>query len=108
MATIREITSGFPKKYICVRNTNLDAEGLIVSAEIVKVYDTLEAAKENSSEIYRMLKKYPDFDIVYGDYENYINTRRNNPIVRTNIVHNYGDEKLTQSIIDNLIANLRK
>ena len=103
MATIEEITKGFPKKYVCVKDTVLDENNLIVTAEIIRVFDTLEIAKDNASEIRKLMKKYKDFDIVYGDYEDYVNTRRGRKIQnRVTLVDN-GKEKLSQENIDELI-----
>ena len=103
MATIKEITEGFPEKYVCVKNTHLDADNLIITAEIIRVFDTLEIAKDNATEIRNMMKRYTDFDIVYGDYDDYVNTRRGKK--RQNNVNVLGntDDKLSQQQIDTLI-----
>ena len=103
MATIEEITKGFPKKYVCVKNTVLDDENLIVTAEIIRVFDTLEIAKDNASEIRKMMKRYPDFDIVYGDYEDYTNTRRGKKMEHHVGITSFGGDKLSQKEIDELI-----
>lgn len=110
MATIKEITEGFPKKYVCVKNTKLDVDNLIITADIIRVFDTLEIAKDHATEIRNMMKRYIDFDIVYGDYDDYVNTRRGKKIRnRVNVIENNGD-KLSQGQIDTLIQmmGLRK
>ena len=103
MATLKEIVNGFPRKYICVKNTTLDKDNLIVTAEIIRVFDTLEIAKDNATEIRNMMKRYTDFDIVYGDYDDYVNTRRGRKMQNhVNVVENTGD-KLSQTQIDALL-----
>ena len=103
MATLKEIVNGFPRKYICVKNTILDKDNLIVTAEIIRVFDTLEIAKDNATEIRNMMKRYTDFDIVYGDYDDYVNTRRGRKMQNhVNVVENTGD-KLSQTQIDALL-----
>ena len=100
---MKEIIKGFPKKYICVKNTILDKDDLIITAEIIRVFDTLEIAKDHATEIRNMMKQYIDFDIVYGDYEDYVNTRKGKK--RKNhikVMGNAGD-KLSQEQIDVLI-----
>lgn len=103
MVTIKEITNNFPNKYVCVHNTVLDTDNLIVTAEIIRVYDTLEIAKDNASEIRKMMKRYKDFDIVYGNYKDYVNTRKGRKM--DNRIISVGDnkEKLSQEDIDELI-----
>jgi len=73
--TIQEIINFFPKKYICVHNTKRNALQLITEADILCVYDTLRMATENKHMIKRYIRLYPDFDIIYGDYDDYFNTR---------------------------------
>lgn len=102
MATIKEITNGFPKKYVCVKNTVLDEDNLIVTAEIIRVFDTMDIAKDNASEIRKMMKRYKDFDIVYGDYEDYAATRKGKKM-SNHIVADKGSDKLSQDNIDELI-----
>ena len=103
MATIKEITEGFPNKYVCVKNIKLDADNLIITADIIRVFDTLEIAKDHATEIRNMMKRYIDFDIVYGDYDDYVNTRRGKKLQnRMNVIENNGD-KLSQGQIDLLI-----
>ena len=103
MATIKEITEGFPKKYVCVKNTKLDADNLIMTANIIRVFDTLEIAKDHATEIRKMMKRYVDFDILYGDYGDYVHTRRGKKIQnRMNVIKNNGD-KWSQGQIDMLI-----
>jgi len=52
---------------------------------------------DNLSEIKAYKKRYSDFDIVYGDYEDYVSTRRKVVMAKT-------DERLTQEEIDKLLA----
>ena len=56
--TLEQIVKNFKNKYICVQNCKKDENNLIVSADIIKVYDTLEAAKDNASEIRKFMKRY--------------------------------------------------
>ena len=100
MATIEEITNGFPGKYVCVKNTVLDADNLIVTAEIVRVFDTLETAKDYASDIRKMMKLYKDFDIVYGDYEDYVKTRKGKKVMKYVFLPENDKEKLSQESID--------
>lgn len=58
---------------------------------------TLLDAYDNLSEIKAYKKRYSDFDIVYGDYEDYVSTRRKVVMTKT-------DERLTQEEIDKLLA----
>lgn len=52
---------------------------------------------DNLSEIKAYKKRYSDFDIVYGDYEDYVSTRCKVVMAKT-------DERLTQVEIDKLLA----
>lgn len=108
MATIEEITNGFPGKYVCVKNTVLDADNLIVTAEIVRVFDTLETAKDYASDIRKMMKWYKDFDIVYGDYEDYVKTRKGKKVMKYVFLPENNNEKLSQESIDELIRAMLK
>ena len=108
MATIEEITKGFPKKYVCVKNTVLDADSLIITAEIIRVFDTLELAKDNASEIRKMMKRYRDFDSVYGDYEDYVRTRRGKKMENHVSSIENSNDKLSQENIDELVRLLQK
>ena len=103
--TLEEMVKNFKQKYICVKNCKKDTNNLILSADIVKVYDTLELAKDNASEIRRFMKKYSDFDIVYGDLEDYIATRKNKHVS----YHVIDNKKIcTQDEIDFIIGQLKK
>ena len=73
--TIHDIINYFPEKYICVHNTKRNALQLITEADILCVYDTLRIAAENKNMIKRYMQQYPDFDIIYGDYDDYFTTR---------------------------------
>lgn len=72
-------------------------DNLIETATVLKVYPTLLDAYDNLSEIKAYKKRYSDFDIVYGDYEDYVSTRRKVVMTKT-------DERLTQEEIDKLLA----
>lgn len=49
------------------------------------------------------MKRYTDFDIVYGDYNDYVNTRSGKKIRHhVNAIENHND-KLSQEQIDMLI-----
>ena len=73
--TIQDMINFFPKKYICVHNTKRNALSLITEADILCVYDTLRIAYENQNMIKRYMMQYSDFDIIYGDYNDYFDTR---------------------------------
>ena len=73
--TIQDIMYFFPKKYICVHNTKVNALQLITDADVLCVYDSLRIASENQNMIKRYMAQYPDFDIIYGDYDDYFSTR---------------------------------
>ena len=66
----------YPHKYIAVNHICKDDCEIIVGAEILKVYDTLEQCKKSIDEIKFFMKIYKDdFDIIYGDYEDYSKNR---------------------------------
>ena len=79
--TLEEIIHFFPKKYICVHNTKLSQTNIITEADVLCVYDSLRIAAENKNMIKRYIKQYPDFDIIYGDYNDYVSKRSLNPMV---------------------------
>lgn len=74
---LREMIDKYPQQYIAVAYTK---KGI-----------------DNLSEIKAYKKRYSDFDIVYGDYEDYVSTRRKVVMAKT-------DERLTQEEIDKLLA----
>lgn len=103
MVTIKEITNNFSNKYVCVHNTVLDTDNLIITAEIIRVYDTLEIAKDNATEIRKMMRRYKDFDIIYGNLEDYVNTRKGRKMDNYVVPVGNNKEKLSQKNIDELI-----
>lgn len=73
----QQLCERYPGKYIAVNHITKNEDNIIVSAEVLKVYDTLDDCKQNSNEIQFFMKLYKeDFDIVYGDYEDYAFTRK--------------------------------
>ena len=66
----------YPHKYIAVNHICKDDCEIIVGAEILKVYETLDQCKKSIDEIKFFMKVYKgDFDIIYGDYEDYFENR---------------------------------
>lgn len=97
------MVKNFKNKYICVKNCKKDEHNLIISADVIKIYDTLELAKDNASEIRKFMKKYSDFDIVYGDLEDYVSTRKNKNVTYRAIDSN---KMCTQEEIDFIIKQM--
>lgn len=65
-----------PEKYIAINHICKDKHNVIVGAEVLKVYETLEDCKSHTDEIKFYMKLYKDdFDILYGDFYNYLETR---------------------------------
>jgi hypothetical protein len=63
----------YPNKYIAVNHLSKDKHGVIVGADVIKVYDSLEECKKSINEINFLLKIYKnDFDIIYGDFTDYV------------------------------------
>ena len=87
---LREMIDKYPQQYIAVAYTKKGIDNLIETATVLKVYPTLLDAYDNLSDIKAYKKRYSDFDIVYGDYEDYVSTKT--------------DERLTQEEIDKLLA----
>ncbi|MBR4026323.1 MAG: hypothetical protein IKJ01_02025 [Lachnospiraceae bacterium] len=98
--TLEMITKNFAGKYVCVKDCIKDENNLIVSANVLKVYDSLEIAKDNASEIRKFMKKYGDFDIIYGNMEDYVRTRKNKNI---NHIVIDKDKQCSQKEIDAII-----
>ena len=73
--TLNGLMTHFPNKYVCVHNTILDSRSLIKEADILCVFDTLDIATENTHRIRSYMKQYPDFDIIYCNYQDYVSTR---------------------------------
>lgn len=94
--TIKEITTKFPGQYIALIYTKKGIDNLIEEATVLKVYQTIEAAYSNQEEIKAYKKRYSNFDIVYGDYNDYANTRRK-------LVGSKSKSLLSQSDIDKLL-----
>ncbi len=105
--TIEKMTATYSDKYICVKDCIYGFRGydtLIADATVIKVYDTLEIAEMNKGEIKGLIERYRDFDIVYGDLEDYVNTRKD----RHRDISADNGEKLTQKDIDRLISLYKK
>ena len=73
----KQLCDMYPKKYIAINNIIKDKNNIITNAKILKIYDTLDDCKNHIDEI-KFLQKINknDFDIIYGDYEDYLNTRK--------------------------------
>ncbi len=100
--TIEKMVKNYPGKYICVKDCIYGYRGydtLIADATVIKVYDTLEIVQSNAMEIKGLTEKYRDFDIIYGDLEDYVNTRKDK---KRKIGTDTG-EKLSQKDIDRLL-----
>lgn len=66
----------YPEKYIAVNHICKDKHNVIVGAEVLKVYETLEDCKSHTDEIKFYMKLYKDdFDILFGDFYDYLKTR---------------------------------
>lgn len=77
----KQLCAMYPEKYIAVNHLSINDENIITSAEILKVYDTLEDCKKNISEIKFFLNiNKNDFDIIYGDYKDYYSKRKTKTI----------------------------
>lgn len=96
---LKEMINKYPKQYIAVAYVKKGVDNLIQTATVIKVYPTLRHAYESIAEIKSFMSRYNDFDIVYGDYNDYVSTRRKIFVVPDK-------ETLTQDEIDNLIALL--
>lgn len=67
-----------PNMYIAVNHLCKNEQNLIVSAEVLKVYGTLEDCKSHVNELKFYMQLYKDdFDVLYGDFADYLNTRGN-------------------------------
>lgn len=68
----------YPEKYVAINHICKDEHNVIVGAEVLKVYDTLEDCKSHTDEIKFYMKLYKDdFDVIYGDFKDYVETRTN-------------------------------
>ena len=66
----------YPKKYIAVNHICKDDNNVIIGAEILKVYEDMEQCKKFADEIKFFMKVYKtDFDIIYGDFADYLLNR---------------------------------
>lgn len=97
---LKEMIEKYPRQYIAVAHVDKGIDNLIKSAMLVKVYPTLQEAYASKSEIKRFMSRYNDFDIVYGDYEDYTLTRRKMTFVSEK-------ELLSQDEIDEVIELLK-
>ena len=67
----------YPNKYIAVNHICKDDNNVITGAEILKVYEDLEQCKKFADEIKFFMKVYKtDFDIIYGDFADYLRNRK--------------------------------
>lgn len=96
---LKEMINKYPEQYIAVAHVKKGVDNLIQTATVLKVYPSLRDAYTNMKEIKLFMKRYADFDIVYGDYDDYVFTRRKMIVVPDK-------ETLTQEEVDNLIALL--
>lgn len=93
---LKEIIGKYPGQYIAVAYVKKGLDNLIQTATVLKVYATLQEAYDNIREIRLLKSRYSDFDIVYGDYEDYVSVRRKKVILPS-------EDVLTQEQIDSLI-----
>ncbi len=98
---LREMIDRYPEQYIAVAHVKKGIDNLIQTATVLKVYPTLQNAYENVKEIKQFMSRYTDFDIVYGDYSDYVSTRRK-------LVFIPEKDTLTQAEIDDLIELMDK
>lgn len=74
--SVEQLCQMYPEKYIAVKHICKNENNIIVSAEVLKVYDTLEDCKSRVNELQFYMKLYKDdFDVIYGDFKDYIETR---------------------------------
>jgi len=78
----KQLCAMYPNQYIAVNHIQRNDDNLIVGAEIIKVYGTLDDCKQNITEIkfFKGIHK-EDYDIIYGDYEEYVSNRKSIDIV---------------------------
>ena len=105
----QQLCEQYPGKYIAVNHISKNEENIIVSAEVLKVYDTLDACKRNVNEIQFFIKLYKEnFDIIYGDYEDYVNTRKKIVFDAFQTFGAIAFEMANPNYIDELIEALNK
>ncbi len=97
---LREIIDKYPEQYIAVAHVKKGIDNIIQTATVLKVYPTLQNAYQNVKEIKTFIKRYDDFDIVYGDYDDYVSTRRKMIIIPDK-------DRLSQEEIDELISMMK-
>lgn len=97
---LREIIDKYPEQYIAVAHVKKGIDNIIQTATVLKVYPTLQNAYQNVKEIKTFIKRYDDFDIVYGDYDDYVSTRRMMIIIPDK-------DRLSQEEIDELISMMK-
>lgn len=98
---LTELIEKYPGQYIAVAHTQKTLDNIIREATLLTVYPTLRHAEENKKQIQAYMKRYPDFDIVYGDYEDYVSTRRREICLPDS------SEKLSQTDNDQLIEAMK-
>ena len=87
----KQLCKKYPGKHIAVNHLCKNKENIIVSAEVLKVYDTLDDCKNNVRELRFFLTLYKDdFDVIYGDYDDYINMRQTKEPVTKNAFDMFG------------------
>lgn len=94
---LKEMILRYPEQYIAVAHVQKGIDNLIQTATVLTVYPTLQDAYKNLKQIKKYMKRYSDFDIVYGDYEDYVSTRRRMVVIPEKDI-------LTQEEIDELIG----
>jgi len=103
----QQLCEQYPGKYIAVNHITKNEDNIIVSAEVLKVYDTLDDCKQSSNEIQFFMKLYQeDLDIIYGDYEDYVFTRKTLVINAFQAFGAFAFEMANPHYIDDLIAAL--
>lgn len=94
---LREMIVKYPEQYIAVAHVQKGIDNLIQTATVLTVYPTLQDAYKNLKQIKDYMKRYSDFDIIYGDYEDYVSTRRRMVVIPEKDI-------LTQEEIDEMIG----
>ena len=78
----KQLCDMFPNKYIAVRCYEKDAYNLIISCEVLKVYNSLDEVKSNVKEIKSFMDLYQkDFDVIFGKFTDYAEVRSNGNVM---------------------------
>lgn len=97
--TLVEMISKYSNKFICVMNVQYDENMLVSTGDVVEVFDSLADTKDKMEEFVDLTNKYPDMKIIYGDFDDYLNTR--------NLMHDKS-RVLSQEEIDKLVFEMKQ